>query len=184
MQIPIQYESGPGHDENERETRPAPEQLEELHQKAHYAEFEENRHEPETVPDNDAYSRLRADFENLKKRQEKAIKQGVEQNLGDFFKKFLSIYDDLERSLPYCRKSDQEVYEGMCLIYKRIEDLLKEKGVERIEAQGKPFDPNLHEAIMVEENSHERSNIVTAEIQPGYRFQGQLLRPATVTVSR
>ena len=65
-----------------------------------------------------------------------------------------------------------------------IDNLLKESGLERIEAVGKPFDPLRHEAVMVEVDPELESNTVTAEIEPGYVFRGALLRPAKVKVAQ
>jgi molecular chaperone GrpE len=133
-----------------------------------------------------AHLRLRADFDNLKKRQQREIEKGVTRELGDFFKTFLTIYDDLERAVTYSTDNGtpEEFKEGIHLIHKRMGELLKEKGVERIEALGKPFDPHKHEAVMVEEDSEAPGNRVIEELQPGYLFQGNLLRPARVKVSK
>lgn len=135
-----------------------------------------------------ALLRMRADFENLKKRCQRDIAQGTQQELGRFLTKFLSIFDDLERAIAFCEdcsaaEINQELTQGICLIHKRIADLLKEHGVERIESVGTPFDPLRHEAILVQHHPGAAPNTVIEELQSGYVFRGMLLRPAKVKVS-
>ena len=79
-----------------------------------------------------AYLRLRADFDNFKKRQQREIEKGVTRELGDFFNTFLTIYDDLERAVTYSTDNGtpEEFKEGISLIHKRMGELLKKKGVE------------------------------------------------------
>jgi molecular chaperone GrpE len=133
-----------------------------------------------------AYLRLKADFENLKKRQQREIEAGVTREVGSFFKSFLPIYDDLERAVMCSRKngSPEDFKEGISLICKRIHDILKDRGVERIDVVAKPFDPQKHEAIMVQEDAALPSNTVIEELQPGYLFKGTLLRPSKVKVAK
>jgi len=164
------------------------------------AEEEQNLNEREAeIPQDEerssediVYLRLKADFENLKKRSQKEIEQGVRRELGDFFKKFLPIHDDLERAITYSENNgdngtngnSENFREGISLINKRISGLLHEKGVERIEAVGKAFDPSKHEAVMVDHDPEAPENTITEEIQPGYLFKGTLLRPAKVKVAQ
>lgn len=134
-----------------------------------------------------AYVRLKADFENLKKRQEAEIGKEVGRRLRDFFAKFLRIYDDVGRALASGSGVEQNIegfQEGIRLIHKRMDDLLQQQGVKRIEAVGAPFDPIYHEAVLVEEAQDVPENTVIEELETGYLFQGILVRPAKVKVAK
>ena len=179
MQIPISFESGIRNAEKESQQT-----TEEIGGKV----LESKDKDVPTSGDT-SYIRLKADYENLKKRHIKEVQQGVEREMGAFLKKLLVIYDDLERALPFCEvrsgdsKNNHDLFQGICLIHKRIENLLKESGVERIETVGKPFDPLFHEAVMVDKHSPAPANTVIGELVGGYRYRGALLRPAQVKVS-
>ena len=180
MQIPINFESGIRKDE---------EDVEHITESRASETVVEMTDKEESVSDDTAYLRLKADYENLKKRLNKEMIQRVDYEMGAFFRDFLSIYDDLERALPYCQNEPsspekKELLEGICLIHKRIGDLLKKNGLERMETIGKPFDPRCHEAVMMESYPGVKSNTVVGEIEPGYLFGGNLLRPAKVKVSQ
>ena len=180
MQIPIHFESGIGKND---------EALQQATEAMPPATGVEEATKEELPSADTAYLRLKADYENLKKRQQKEIKQGVEREMGAFLKNILVIYDDLERALQFCETgagdsgNNHDLFQGICLIHKRIENLLKENGVERIETVGKAFDPLVHEAVMVDEHSSAPANTVTGELVGGYRYQGTLLRPAQVKVA-
>jgi molecular chaperone GrpE len=120
-----------------------------------------------------AYLRLKADFDNLKKRRQREIEEGVTREVGSFFRSFLPIYDDLERAITYSTNNglSEELKEGISLICKRIREVLRERGMERIDAAGKPFDPQKHEAILVQDDAEFPSNTVMEELQPGYFFK-------------
>lgn len=142
---------------------------------------------PAPAAEDMAYIRLKADFENLKKRQEAEIGKEVGRRLRDFFGKFLRIYDDLGRALASVGEIGQNAegfYEGIKLIYKHMEDLLQQQGVKRIEAVGFPFDPVYHEAVVMEAAQDVPENTVIEELETGYLFQGTLIRPARVKVAK
>ena len=188
MQIPINFESGIRKEEEKSNQPTSPGHANEKGGPDIQAEKAVN-HEKRESADDTAYLRLKADYENLKKRLQKEMAQRVDYELGAFFKDFLSIYDDLERALPYCKTHDagpgkQEVLEGICIVHRRVGDLLKKNGLERMETIGKPFDPLRHEAVMMEARPDVRPNTVVGEIEPGYLFRGNLLRPAKVKVAQ
>ena len=138
--------------------------------------------------DDIAYIRLKADYENLKKRCDREASQQAEQELGAFLTRFLSIYDDFERALHFCKTLEpggpnDDLVQGLCLIQKRFEDLLREYQLERMDVTGKKFDPLYHEAVAVEPASGRDHNTVIREILPGYLFRHKLLRPARVSVA-
>jgi len=166
MRIPIQTEP-------EEEQASDPREVETTEQKE--MPFEET-----------PYLRLKADFDNLKKRRQREIEEGVRRELGIFFQSFLPIYDDLERAIscPQGNHSPGAFKEGISLIVKRMRESLQERGVERINAVGEPFDPLRHEAILMQNDAAVPSNTVTEELEPGYLFRGRLLRPSKVKVAK
>ena len=74
--------------------------------------------------------------------------------------------------------------QGILLIERNLRSLIERAGLERIDAQGQPFDPYAHEAIMADEHSDQEENTVTQVIRPGYRVGGRVVRPAQVVVAR
>jgi len=111
----------------------------------------------------------------------------VGRRLRDFFARFLLIQDDLGRALSCCAadtEGSEHLKEGIRLIHKRMEDLLAQQGVKRIEAVGTPFDPIYHEAVLMEEAPDVPENTVIEELEVGYLFQGILIRPAKVKVAK
>ena len=180
MQIPINFETGIQKEEENTEEVSLPQTSE--------TGMEKPREDASSSVET-AYLRLKADYENLKKRLHKEMTQRVDYELGAFFKDFLTSYDDLERALPFCRSDspvsgNEELFEGICLIHKRLGDLLEKSGLERMETLGKPFDPRYHEAIIMEAHPEAKSNTIVGEIEPGYLFRGNLLRPAKVKVAQ
>jgi molecular chaperone GrpE len=131
----------------------------------------------------DLAARSQADFENFKKRsaREKAIKYANKSLL----ERLVGIIDNFELGLAAAKEqgANSPIYSGMILVQKQLSDLLAENGLEPIEAEGKIFDPNLHEAIAHEPSNEYREGIVVRQARRGYRFKDRLLRPAKVVVS-
>jgi molecular chaperone GrpE len=133
----------------------------------------------------DKFVRLLADFDNYRKRASKeksdAIRFGNEGLLADF----LPIVDNIERLLnfSYQEGSWQSFREGIELLLAEIGKTLEKYGVEPIEALGKPFDPNLHQAMQRSETQEAEANTVLEVYQKGYLYQGRLLRPSLVAVA-
>jgi len=134
----------------------------------------------------DRLLRLQADFDNYKKRLDKDriefIKFANEEILIDILK----IVDDFERAVEAGKsKHDFDVlYEGIEMIYKDMKEFLRQKGVEEIDAKGKPFNPHEHEAMMQEETDEHPEGHVSEEFQKGYMLNGRIVRPAKVKVSK
>jgi len=135
----------------------------------------------------DSLLRLKAEFENYKKRMEKEKIRFSTYAKESVLLKFLTTLDNLERSLNVegsDKQTLQKIVEGVSLIHKELSDRLKEEGVERIETVGKKFDPYFQEALTVI-NSHDHENdTVIEEVTPGYTFNGNVLRPAKVVVAK
>jgi len=126
--------------------------------------------------------RLQAEFVNYKKRIERE-----KLELSDFFKSeligsLLPVIDDFERMLDHSNNEDNEFLRGIELIYQKLLDILKDQGLQPIESVGQKFDPNLHEAILIETSENGEDETVAEELRKGYIFNNKLLRPAQVKV--
>jgi len=126
---------------------------------------------------------LLADFENLKKRTELDIQNRVNSALDSMMLKFLSIYDDFVRAKDVLTKQKINT-DGLSAILKNMDLFLSENDVTPIEALGEIFNPQLHEAISVKEDSSLDDNTITAEIRKGYILQNRVIRPSLVEISK
>jgi molecular chaperone GrpE len=128
--------------------------------------------------------RSQADFENYKKRAMREKEDAVRYANSALLQRLVSVLDNFELGLAAAKtEGDQSpIYSGMVLVQKQLNDLLAENGLEPIEAEGKKFDPNLHEAIG-HEPSQSPEGTVIRQARRGYRFNDRLLRPARVIVS-
>jgi molecular chaperone GrpE len=130
--------------------------------------------------------RLRADFDNLRKRADRERSDAFEYATMETLRSLLPIADDFERALgaaPPLEGPAAEYAAGVQLIYQRLLDVLKKLGLEPIGATGKPFDPNLHHAVQKEPCDDCEHDTVIEEYQRGYNFRGKLLRAAMVKVA-
>ena len=94
----------------------------------------------------------------------------------------LPILDDFERALQV-ETADREYAKGVELIYQRLSETVRKMGLEPIETAGKPFDPNLHQAVERVQTEEAEDQAILGEFQRGYNFKGKLLRPAMVRVA-
>ena len=131
---------------------------------------------------NTRYMRLMADFQNFRRRTEKEKGDiyafGNEKLVSDL----LPVLDNMERALAAAPEGDKFA-EGMELIYKQMVDVLKKNKVEEIEADGKAFDPNLHNAVMRQAKEGAESDTIITVLQKGYTLNGKVVRPSTVIVA-
>lgn len=126
---------------------------------------------------------LLADFENLKKRTESDVQTRVNSMLAEIMLKFLSIYDDFVRAKDALSKQHVNT-DGLDGILKNMNSFLSEYGVTPIDAVGEIFDPKLHEAIAVKEDSSLDNDTITKEIRKGYILQNRVIRPSLVEISK
>jgi molecular chaperone GrpE len=131
----------------------------------------------------DALQRERADFTNYRRRMELENAQLSRLISGTTIKKFLSAIDDLERALAH-RPADDVWANGIELVYRKFQSILDAEGVTPMLADGQPFDPNLHEAVMQEPSEIYPSGTVIAVLQQGYMHGDRVLRPAMVKVAQ
>lgn len=126
---------------------------------------------------------LLADFENLKKRSELDVQNRVASITDGIVLKFLGIYDDFVRARDALSKQGADT-KGLDAILKNMDAFLVEFGVKPIEAVGEIFDPQLHEAISIKEDSTLDDNTVTAELRKGYILKDRVIRPSLVEISK
>lgn len=131
------------------------------------------------------YYKVFADMENLKRRLEKEHQNSLKFMMQSFIEELLPIVDNFERSLNVQEPSEevQTFLKGYQMIFDQLMNVLNKNGVEVIEAQGKEFDPNLHQAVMTANDENYGSNIVVEELQKGYKLKDRVIRASLVKVN-
>ena len=128
--------------------------------------------------------RRQADFDNYRKRIEKERLEDSKRATARVVEALIPIVDGFEHALAAHREAEYENYrKGFELIYKQMLDNLAKLGVERIEPVGQPFDPHQHQAVDRAETADHADGTVLQVFQPGYVFNGRVLRPAMVRVA-
>lgn len=128
--------------------------------------------------------RHQADFANFRKRAEKENREAGQRATARVIEQLIPVIDGFEHALAAHREPQYEGYrKGFELIYKQLLDNLARLGVERIEPQGKEFDPHLHQAVERQETTDHPDGAVLEVYQPGYLYHGRVLRPAMVRVA-
>ena len=141
----------------------------------------------ETAKYKDQYVRLYAEFENARKRMEREKQDFIRYANEELIVEFLTILDNLERSVESARTNHQDYtafVKGIELVMAHIHDMLKKNGVKPIEAKGKMFDPHSHEVLMQEESDKYEDGLVLEEFQKGYFLGGKVVRTAKVKVAK
>lgn len=132
----------------------------------------------------DTLVRRQADFENYRKRIERERQTEHHRGIEALIESLLPVMDGFERALAAHADPGYENYrKGFELIYRQLENILSKKGLEQIDAEGKPFDPHLHHAVERIESSDYPDGTVVGVMQTGYIFHGKVLRPAMVRVT-
>ena len=129
--------------------------------------------------------RVQADFMNYKRRTEADRSEMITMAKQVVITELLPVLDNISRALGHLPEdlADHDWTKGVAQIGKQAEDTLKNLGVEKIETIGQPFDPNLHEAISMDDGDGE-DEVVTEELQAGYRIGDRVIRHAMVKVGR
>lgn len=134
----------------------------------------------------DKYKRLLAEFDNFRKRSEKESAMMIDIGASMILTKILPVVDNFERainSIPEDIK-DNSFVDGVDKIYKQMLKTFEDLGVKPIDAVGKPFDANLHNAVMTDENAEGEVDTVVEELQKGYMYKDQVLRHSMVKVKK
>lgn len=132
----------------------------------------------------DQYKRLFAEFDNYRKRTEVEKSDMYASGVRKTVEKILPVLDNFERGLAAVPESDRAnaAYTGMDMIYKQLVKVLADMGIEPIDAEGKEFDPNFHNALLQVESDELPSGTVAQVVQKGYTYKGKVIRFASVTV--
>lgn len=131
------------------------------------------------------YYKVFADMENSKRRLEKEHQNSMKFMMQGFIEELLPVVDNFERSLNVQEPSEeiQTFLKGYQMIFDQLMSILEKNGVEAIEAQGKEFDPNFHQAVMTTNDENFDSNIVVEELQKGYMLKDRVIRASLVKVN-
>jgi len=135
----------------------------------------------------DQLLRLKAEFDNYRKRIEKEREELVKFGKEELVVKLLDILDSFDLALDSTKDEKNEaksIREGVELIHKQFKEVLEKEGLRKLEVQGEKFDPNLHYAVEYQESDEHKDNEILKEIRPGYLFHNRVIRPAMVVVAR
>ena len=135
---------------------------------------------------NEKYLRLLAEYDNFRKRSAREIENLFKTATVNLIKELLPILDNLDLATEHKENKTtlEEYVKGITLIEDQLRDILARAGLEHLEVVGKPFDPNLHDAVMQIESDEYESGVVTSETQKGYMFSGTVIRHPKVIVSK
>jgi molecular chaperone GrpE len=162
------------------------EEIEEIEETASSAEGESGGKQEEVSQLRDQLLRKAAEFENYKKRTESEISSYLKYANEELITELLPVLDDFDRVISsWDEKHDVETFKkGVELIYDKFKKVLGKKGLKEMESTGKPFDVNLHDALMQVENNELKPNTVADTVEKGYYLKDKVLRHAKVLVSK
>ncbi|OOE37740.1 nucleotide exchange factor GrpE [Salinivibrio kushneri] len=135
----------------------------------------------------DGVLRARADVDNMRRRTEQEVDKARKFALEKFAGELLPVIDNLERAVEMADKEDESIkpmVEGVELTLKTMMDTIDKFGLKAIDPQGQPFDPELHQAMTIQESAEHEPNTVMMVMQKGYELNGRVVRPAMVMVSK
>jgi len=134
---------------------------------------------------NDKYVRLYAEFENYKKRVNKDKEDLIKYGNENLLTELLPVIDNLEMALKHASNNlSSGLVQGVEITLKELKKILEKFGLTAIEADGKPFDPLIHHAMLQVERDNVKENMVAEELRKGYMLKDKVLRPALVAVSK
>ena len=150
------------------------EALQEMEERAIKAEEEASEWEEKA-------KKAKADFENYRKKEDERKERHQDQAREKLAKDLISVMDNLERAIMSADE-DSTLLKGVKMVSDQLYDTLEKKGLQRIDAEGEEFDPNIHNAVETREHEEERQ--VLEQKRPGYMYGEKILRPAEVVVSQ
>ena len=127
--------------------------------------------------------RLQADFDNFRKQGEKQKQDLIRYANEGLIVKFLDIYEDMERALENS-SNEEELREGLELIYSKMKNALEKEGVEEIPAVGEKFDPFKHEALLTVDSPNHENNEIVDELMKGYTLKDKVIKYSKVRVCK
>jgi molecular chaperone GrpE len=136
----------------------------------------------------DRLVRTTADFENYKKRALREKQDAIKYANENLLEKLIPVLDTFDMAQAATQNSakdaTQSLQAGINMVHQQLKAALADAGLEEVDASGKPFDPNLHEAVSQQESDEVPEGTVVQQLRKGYRLRGRLLRPASVVVSK
>lgn len=129
----------------------------------------------------EGWQRSKAEFLNYKKQEMEKMSEFLEKGRQELILKILPIFDNLERGFEGLSEKDRE---GLMQVKKQFKDFLEDQGLKEIEAQGKEFDPNFHQALEQVEGEEQESGTVIEVLEKGYKLKDKVIRPARVKVAK
>lgn len=126
--------------------------------------------------------RLQADFENFRRRTRQEKEELSNMVVQDFIKDLLPMIDNFDRAMAAEATDGAKFQQGVEMIYNQLAEILKNKGLEKIDTTDAKFDPNFHQAVMRVENPDLEDESIAMELQKGYMVKGKVIRPAMVQV--
>ena len=126
----------------------------------------------------------KADLENLQKRTQRRIDEAREKANGRIVMQLLTILDELDLAISAAKNSKGDIIEGVEMVRGKLWKLLDGEGLSPIDALGRPFDPNLHEAVLEVETDEVENGCVVEEFRRGYKFKGRVFRASMVNVAK
>lgn len=171
--------------ETDKETHNPEEEIEEIEAEA--VDEEGNPEEKQGSEENneylEKYQRLLADFNNYKKREEKAKAEFKSYAVGSLIEKLLPVLDNFDRALKDCDEEDSFV-KGIIMTRNELWKVLEKEGLSEIPSDNEEFDPNFHQAFMTEESDEVEENHIIETFQKGYKLKDKVIRPSMVKVSK
>lgn len=138
--------------------------------------------EKKLADEEEKYKRLDAEYYNYRTRSIKEKQEAASEASAKAVEEILSVIDNFERALE-TETADEAYKKGVELIFRQFKDILGKLGVEEIEAEGKPFDPNFHHAVSQVEDENFGENTVCKVFQKGYKLGSKVIRCAMVSVA-
>lgn len=131
------------------------------------------------------YVRLRADYDNLARRNRLDLEAAAKYRAQSLLTELLPVLDNLDRALQVEATTEEaaSLYKGVEMVYNQLLAATQKEGLEVIAAEGESFDPNFHQAVMQEQDSEKEAGTVLRELQKGYKLKDRVLRPAMVSVN-
>ena len=139
--------------------------------------------EAELQEKSDRILRLQADFENFRRRTAKEKEELAAVITQNMLSDLLPLLDNFERALAVEQTDVEAFQKGVEMIHTQLREVMQKHGLEAIEAEGQPFDPNFHQAVMRVEDADAGDGTITQVLQKGYQAKGRVIRPAMVQVA-
>ena len=139
--------------------------------------------EAELKEKSDRILRLQADFENFRRRTAKEKEELTAVITQNMLTDLLPLLDNFERAMMVEQTDIEAFQKGVEMIFSQLREVMEKHGLEKIEAEGQVFDPNLHQAVMRVENPDVEDGMITQVLQQGYRAKGRVIRPSMVQVA-